>query len=204
MRYTSSITAGSLKVPESRVIAGLMLRGLKGKAFQQAISGENVLQARSKNTSQGLAKLIRRRLQHLPEPMLKLVRDGSVIEATHACLAAAIMDSFLLGDFLDLVMRPLYRTFKENLPLSSWRDYLEGCQGREERGVRGGAAPPREGRQSARRRAPLLAARPSSVGTAHPHHASRRGRRARDTSPLRPPDTTRRWCRARGALRRAS
>ena len=131
MRYTSSITAGSLKVPESRVIAGLMLRGLKGKAFQQAISGENVLQARSKNTSQGLAKLIRRRLQHLPEPMLKLVRDGSVIEATHACLAAAIMDSFLLGDFLDLVMRPLYRTFKENLPLSSWRDYLEGCQGRD-------------------------------------------------------------------------
>jgi len=131
MRYTSSITAGSLKVPESRVIAGLMLRGLKGKDFQQAISRENVLQARSKNTSQGLAKLIRRRLEHLPEPMLKLIRDGSVIEATHACLAAAVMDSFLLGDFLDLVMRPLYRTFKETLSLSSWGDYLEGCQGRD-------------------------------------------------------------------------
>ena len=121
-RYTSSITAGSLKVPESRVIAGLMLRGLKGKPFQQAIGRENVLQARSKNTSQGLAKLIRRRLEHLPEPMLKLVRDGSVIEATHACLAAAVMDSFLLGDFLDLVMRPLYRTFKEVLPMSAGRD----------------------------------------------------------------------------------
>jgi Putative inner membrane protein (DUF1819) len=131
MRYTSSITAGSLKVPESRVIAGLMLRGLKTKEFQQAIRDENVLQTRSKNTSQGLANLIRRRLKHLPEPMLKLVRDGSVIEATHACLAAAIMDSFLLGDFLDLVMRPLYRTFKETLPMSSWRDYLEGCQGRD-------------------------------------------------------------------------
>ena len=131
MRYTSSITAGSLKVPESRVIAGLMLRGLKTKEFQRAIRDENVLQTRSKNTSQGLANLIRRRLKHLPEPMLKLVRDGSVIEATHACLAAAIMDSFLLGDFLDLVMRPLYRTFKETLPMSSWRDYLEGCQGRD-------------------------------------------------------------------------
>ena len=41
------------------------------------------------------------------------------------------MDSFLLGDFLDLVMRPLYRTFKETLALSSWGDYLEGCQGRD-------------------------------------------------------------------------
>lgn len=131
MRYTSSITAGSLKVPESRVIAGLLLRGMKGRPFQQAISGDNVLQARSKNTSQGLAKLIRRRLQHLPEPMLRLVRDGSVIEATHTCLAAAIMDSFLLGDFLDLVMRPLYKTFKETLPLSSWRDYLEECRSRD-------------------------------------------------------------------------
>jgi len=131
MRYTSSITAGSLKVSESRVIAGLMLRGLKGKPFQQAISRENVLQARTKNTGQGLAKLVRRRLEHLPEPMLQLIRDGSMIEATHACLAAAVMDSFLLGDFLDLVMRPLYRTFKETLPLSSWRDYLESCRSRD-------------------------------------------------------------------------
>lgn len=131
MRYTSSITAGSLKVPESRVIAGLMLRGLRGKPFQQAISRDNVLQARSKNTSQGLAKLIRRRLEHLPDQMLKLVRDGSVVEATHTCLAAAIMDSCLLGDFLDLVMRPLYHTFKESLPLTSWRDYLEGCRSRD-------------------------------------------------------------------------
>ena len=146
MRYTSSITAGSLKVPESRVIAGLMLRGLKTKEFQRAIRDENVLQTRSKNTSQGLANLIRRRLKHLPEPMLKLVRDGSVIEATHACLAAAIMDSFLLGDFLDLVMRPLYRTLKETLPMSSWRDYREGCQGRDPSGwvssVSASAGPP--------------------------------------------------------------
>jgi len=131
MRYTSSITAGSLKVAESRVIAGLMLRGLKGKEFRQTISQENVLQSRSKNTSESLANLIRRRLKHLSEPILKLIRDGSVIEATHACLAAAIMDSFLLGDFLDLVMRPLYRTFKESLPLSSWRDYLDGCRSRD-------------------------------------------------------------------------
>lgn len=131
MRYTSSITAGSLKVAESRVIAGLMLRRLSEKEFQQEIGRENVLQARSKYTSQGLAKLIRRRLQHLDDARLKLVRDGSLVEATHACLAAAVLDSLLLGDFLDLVMRPLYRTFKEVLPLSAWGDYLEGCRGRD-------------------------------------------------------------------------
>jgi len=131
MRYTSSITAGSLKVGESRVIAGLLLRGLEQKDFQQAVSRENVLQTRSKHTSQSLANLIRRRLQHLDAAMLTLVRDGSLVEATHACLAAAVIDSALLGDFLDLVMRPLYRTFKEVLPLSAWRDYLEDCRGRD-------------------------------------------------------------------------
>jgi hypothetical protein len=131
MRYTSSITAGSLKVAESRVIASLLLRGLRESDFQQAISRDNVLQSRSKYTSQSLAKLIRRRLQHLDAAMLRLVRDGSLIEATHACLAAAVMDSALLGDFLDLVMRPLYRTFKEVLPLSAWGDYLDACRGRD-------------------------------------------------------------------------
>ena len=131
MRYTSSITAGSLKVAESRVIASLLLRGFREKEFQQAISRENVLQSRSKHTGQSLAKLIRRRLQHLDDAMLRLVRDGSLIEATQACLAAAVMDSSLLGDFLDLVMRPLYRTFKEVLPLSAWGDFLEGCRGRD-------------------------------------------------------------------------
>ncbi len=63
MRYTFSITAGSLKVPESRVIAGLMLQGSSGRAFQQAISRENVLKARTESTGEGLAKLSRRRLE---------------------------------------------------------------------------------------------------------------------------------------------
>jgi hypothetical protein len=58
MRYTLSITAGSLKVPESRVNAGLMLQGLSGRAFQRAISREKALQARTENTGYGLAKLI--------------------------------------------------------------------------------------------------------------------------------------------------
>lgn len=36
-------------------------------------------------------------------------------EATHACLAAAVKASPLLGDFLDLVVRDAYRSFKETL-----------------------------------------------------------------------------------------
>lgn len=131
MRYTSSITAGSLKLPQSRAAARFFLRGGGEKAWQDAIEKENILQAKSLATRRGLAKLIRRRLASLPPSLLKLIRDGSNREATQACLAGAVMDSLLLGDFLDLALRPLYRTFKTTLPRALWDEYLEACHGRD-------------------------------------------------------------------------
>lgn len=131
MRYTSSITAGALKIPQSRAAARVLLRGGGEQAWQEAIDKDNVLQAKSPTTRRSLAKLIRRRLASLPPALVKLVRDGSQREATQACLAGAVMDSPLLGDFLDLALRPLYRTFKTTLPRTAWDDYLEACHGRD-------------------------------------------------------------------------
>ncbi len=131
MRYTSSITAGSLKLPESRVLAGVMLADPSPQAWRQAIDRDNVLRAKSPHTRRSLAKLIRRRLAHLPPALLAVIRDGSQAEATQACLAGAVLDSRLLGDFLDLVLRPRYRTFKTDLPLAAWSDYLDGCHARD-------------------------------------------------------------------------
>ena len=42
-----------------------------------------------------------------------------------------MLDSRLLGDFLDLVLRPRCRTFKTDLPLATWSDYLDGCHARD-------------------------------------------------------------------------
>jgi hypothetical protein len=47
MRYRADITAGSLKVPESRVIADLLIRGVDGADWDKAVLDQNVLQARS-------------------------------------------------------------------------------------------------------------------------------------------------------------
>src|SRR5690606_24162907 len=74
---------------------------------------------------------IRGRLASVEAPLWKLVRDGSSTEATHACLAAAVKASYLLGDFLDLVLRDQYRTFKETLSLTVWIDFIEDCRGRD-------------------------------------------------------------------------
>jgi hypothetical protein len=131
MRYRADITAGSLKVPESRVIADLLLRGVDGADWDKAVLDQNVLQARTTETARRLARLIRARLTLMEAGLWRLVRDGNGDTATHAVLAAAIKHSLLLGDFLDLVVREQYRIFATTLSDKLWGQYLDDCRGRD-------------------------------------------------------------------------
>lgn len=115
MRYSAYITNGSLKVAESRVIADMLLSGVSGPAWHDAILVRNVLQAKSKVTANRLARLIRSRLQLMEADLWKLIRNGGSMVATHAVLAAAMKQSPMLGDFLDLVVREKYRLFVPGL-----------------------------------------------------------------------------------------
>jgi hypothetical protein len=131
VRYKADLTAGALKVPESRVIAGLLLRSLDAKGWKQALIEDNVLQARNPATAIRLGRLIRGRLETMRPELWRMVRDGSGTVATHAVLAAAVKHSPLLGDFLDLVVREQYRLFAKALSNRLWDDYLDGCRERD-------------------------------------------------------------------------
>jgi Putative inner membrane protein (DUF1819) len=131
MRYAADLTAGSLKVPESRIVAGLLLDGVDRLGWKDAIENENVLQARNTVTAKRLARLIRQRLETMDADLWKLVRDGTGSVATHAVLAAAVKHSPLLGDFLDLVVREKFRVFDPKLTPAAWEDYLNDCRGRD-------------------------------------------------------------------------
>jgi hypothetical protein len=131
MRYSADITAGSLKVPESRAVADLLLRGVDGEGWKEAIVKENVLQTRNPATAIRLVRLIRKRLDLMGTELWMLIRDGSAVVATHAVLAAAVKHSPLLGDFLDLVVRDQYRIFAKTLTDKLWGDYLDNCRGRD-------------------------------------------------------------------------
>ena len=131
MRYSANISAGSLKVAESHVVADLLLRGIGGKEWQKAIVEDNVLQARNPKSAIRVARLIRQRLELMQPALWKLVRDGSGSVATHAVLAAAVKHSRLLGDFLDLVVREQYRVFGTTLPKRLFDQYLQDCRGRD-------------------------------------------------------------------------
>ena len=131
MRYSANITAGSLRVAESRVVADLLLRGAESEAWRKAVLEENVLQARNPKSAIRVARLIRQRLELMQPALWRLVRDGTGSVATHAVLAAAVKHSPLLGDFLDLVVREQYRVFGTTLPRKLFDEYLQDCRGRD-------------------------------------------------------------------------
>ena len=61
--YRADITAGALKLPETRVIADLLLVNIDLEGWNEAIGTKNVLQARNPATARRLTQLIRGRLE---------------------------------------------------------------------------------------------------------------------------------------------
>lgn len=131
MRYKADITAGSLKMRESRLIADLLLREADKEVWNSEIVDRNILQARSPETARRLLRLIKGRLSLLSADHWAMVRDGSQELAVQAVFAAAIKHSPLLGDFLDLRLRQEYQIFTDLVPASIWVQYIEDCASRD-------------------------------------------------------------------------
>jgi len=113
------------------MIADLLLRGVSPGAWHRKVVQDNVLQISSFKTAIRIGTLLRSRLLVMKPPLWEMVRDGSTMVATHACFAAAVKHSPLLGDFLDLVVREKYRLFSPNLSYTDWEQYIEECRGRD-------------------------------------------------------------------------
>jgi hypothetical protein len=129
--YTATLTTGSLKPRESRIVAGLLLDGVSDDAWKEAIERENVLQARAPGSAVVLARLLRARLECFDAPLWLMVRDGNKELSAQALLACAVKHSALLRDFMDLNLRDEYRMFRPTLATSVWSTYLEGCRSRD-------------------------------------------------------------------------
>lgn len=131
VRYSADIIAGALMVPESRIIADLLLRGVTAEGWTEAIAGQNVLKVRTRDRANRVTKLIRGRLETMGPDLWKMVRDGTGTVASHAILAAAVKHSRLLADFLVLVVGEQYRQFGKTLSNKQWDDYLDGSRERD-------------------------------------------------------------------------
>lgn len=130
-RYKADMAGGALKLPESRIVAGLLLDGVDDAGWRDAIVVRNVLQKRSPSTAKRQASLIRSRLATMEPELWRMVRDGETQVSTHAVLAAAVKHSALLGDFLDSIVREQYRLLRPTLPRTLWIEFLDQCRSRE-------------------------------------------------------------------------
>lgn len=122
---TANFTKASLIVPESRIVAGLMLRHVSAEEWKQAIEQDNLLQKKTRNSALTYANLARSRLRTMSPPLWEIVQDGTLREATDAMLAATVKFSPLLGDFLRNVMRDQYRRFATDLEAGVWDHHVD-------------------------------------------------------------------------------
>jgi hypothetical protein len=126
-KYNGEIVAGSLLISESRQIARLLLDGANDKKWHRKIAVENILQKKSSKSAERQARLIRNRLSMVNAELWELIINGSFETATQAILAASIKHNHLIGDFMDTVIRQHWQTFKKNISVKDWEDFLRTC-----------------------------------------------------------------------------
>ena len=116
---------------ESRVLAELLLSRPSASEWNDALYEKNVLQMGSIKSIKNISRLLKARLEPLGEGLWQMVRDGDRVLATQAAFAAAVKNSRLLGDFMDITIREQQALFAKQLEPRMWLEYIEGCRGRD-------------------------------------------------------------------------
>ena len=129
--YQADLSAGSLMLPESRVIARLLVRGVDAAGWEQAIRADNLLQKSSPATAIRQARLIRFRLESLDSSLWPLIAEGDKEIAIQALFAAALKHSALLYDFLREVVADHARRLETKISPMAWERFLEDCCARD-------------------------------------------------------------------------
>lgn len=129
--YNAEISAGSLMLPESRRVAGLMLSHPSRESWFEALRLDNILQKKSPATARRQARLIRNRLETLDESAWRKIAEGNQEIAIQMLLAASIKHSRLLGDFMRDVVANRVRRLERTLAPQAWEAFLAECAQRD-------------------------------------------------------------------------
>jgi hypothetical protein len=130
-KYQADLSAGSLMLPESRIVARLLMTGVTGACWDHALRVDNVLQKGSPATAIRQARLIRFRLESIDPWLWPLVAEGDKEQATQTLFAAALKHSELLEDFVREVVVDHLRRLEVTLSSLSWDRFLADCEARD-------------------------------------------------------------------------
>jgi hypothetical protein len=129
--YSASLSKCSLKAPQCRLLAALLLNNPTEAQWKAQILAENLLQMRAPGASLTIASHLRQRLQIVSREVQVLIRDGDAPLSTQGTFAAALKHSALLRDFMDLQIREELRLFHPALSVRSWDEFFAGCRVRD-------------------------------------------------------------------------
>jgi hypothetical protein len=129
--YSASLSKCSLKAPQCRLLAALLLSNPTDAEWKAQIVGANLLQMRAPGASLTIASHLRQRLESVSREVQVLIRDGEAPLSTQATFAAALKHSALLRDFIDLQIREELRLFHPALSARSWDEFFAGCTVRD-------------------------------------------------------------------------
>ena len=130
-QYQADLSAGSLMLPESRVIARLLLERVTAGAWEKAIRADNLLQKSSPATAIRQARLIRFRLESIDRSLWPLIAEGDKEIAIQALFAAALKHSVLLYDFMREVVADHARRLEATLSPMAWEHFVADCSARD-------------------------------------------------------------------------
>jgi hypothetical protein len=123
-RLEANFTKASLIIPETRIVASLLLGGADAGTWKQQIEQENVLQARTVNTAKSYAAIARHRLECCDVNLWEIVRDADNAVATQAVLAATLKFSPLLALFMRTALADEYRRMSRSLGPHVWDSFI--------------------------------------------------------------------------------
>lgn len=129
--YSATLSStSSLMLPESRLLAGLLLQHPSDQDWKQQICVDNILQKPSPATAIRVASLIRNRLSFLSDEGLRLVVSSERALAIQLLFVAALRHSKLLHDYLrDLYLLHVKR--QEPIKKHDWHAFLDECAHRD-------------------------------------------------------------------------
>ena len=121
--YLGDLIGGSLMLRESQIIADLLLQNTARDDWNEQIVDRNILQKRSSASAKRNAATIKKRVGHLGKDFLELVAYGSSDLSTQGMLAATLMNSPILADFMRGIVMDAKRMYRESLDASDWSHF---------------------------------------------------------------------------------
>lgn len=125
-RYALSFTSGGLLVREADVIVSEYLRVHDWATVRQAVSEQNLLQARTTSSSVRVTRETIQRVCVFEDAELELFTESSLTERCHLMWAAACRRYDLIGDFAEEVVRERFLLMTPTLGLEDFERFMTG------------------------------------------------------------------------------